>query len=142
MSVEERENVLPENVSLVRQFGTSPRYLLANDNEYDYRILSYIVNPDRIPRSLKPILYAGVRHRVINNGDDFWEALYDELLHLLVSINGLGQINQIKGELAMKGMSVPTELPPERPGLLDRVTQSEKYREYQEYKERQELGLE
>lgn len=126
--------------TMVPQLGTSPR-LMAN-GEWDMRLLSYIVAPEKIPSSFKPVLFALVRRDVVDRKVSFWDALADNYLMLVNSIDGRGRNDQIRAENALKGLPVHIERAPEKPNILDRVLDQDKVREYNEYKDRQELGLE
>jgi len=126
--------------TMVPQLGTNPKIMA--QNEWDMRILSYIVPPEKIPSSFKPVLYALTRRDVVIKKKRFWDAITDNYLHLIDSIDGRGQNNIIRGENAMKGIPVHIETPPEKPGALDRLFDKDKVREYERYQERKELGLE
>ena len=126
--------------TMVPQLGTNPQIMAKN--EWDTRLLSYIVNPEKIPSSFKPVLYALTRRDVVIHRKRFWEALTDNYLVLVNSIDGRGQNNIIRGENAMKGIPVHIETPPEKPGMLDRIMDKDKVRDYERYQERKELGIE
>jgi len=126
--------------TMVPQLGTKPSIMALG--EWDTRLLSYIVNPEKMPSSLKPVLYALTRRDVVTHKKRFWDALTDNYLVLVNSIDGRGQNNIIRGENAMKGIPVQIETPPEKPSRLDRILGAEKVREYERYQERKELGLE
>ena len=126
--------------TMVPQLGTNPQIMARS--EWDTRLLSYIVNPEKIPSSFKPVLYALTRRDVVINRKRFWEAITDNYLVLVNSIEGRGQNNIIRGENAMKGLPVHIEAPPEKPSRLDRIFDAEKVREYERYRERKELGIE
>jgi len=132
--------VKPAITTMVPQLGTSPR-IMANA-EWDMRLLSNIMSPEKIPPSFKPVLYALVRRDVVLRKKRFWDSLADNYLMLVNSIDGRGRNDQIRAENALKGLSVPIEPPPEKPSILDRVMDSDKVREYERYQERKELGLE
>ena len=136
------ETVTQENsmVSMIPQLGTSPK--IQDQQEWDMRLLSYIVSPEKIPESFKPILYALVRRDVVLRKKRFWDSLADNYLVLVNSIDGRGRNDQIRGENALKGLSVPIEAPPEKPGILDRIMDRDNVREYELWKERREAGLE
>ena len=137
---EYEEEIEGQLSTMVPQLGTSPKIMAKN--EWDTRLLSYIVNPEKIPSSFKPILYVLVRRDVVLHKKRFWDALADNYLVLVNSIDGRGQNNIIRGENAMKGIPVNIETPPEKPSRLDRIFDAEKVREYERYKERKDLGLE
>lgn len=126
--------------TMVPQLGTNPKIMAKN--EWDTRLLSYIVPPEKIPSSFKPILYVLVRRDVVLHKKRFWDALADNYLVLINSIEGRGQNNIIRGENAMKGIPVQIETPPEKPSRLDRIFDANKVREYERYQERKELGIE
>jgi len=126
--------------TMVPQLGTNPKIMAKN--EWDIRLLSYIVPPEKIPSSFKPVLYALTRRDVVQHKKRFWEAITDNYLVLINSIDGRGQNNIIRGENAMKGIPVNIETPPEKPSRLDRIFDAEKVREYERYQERKELGIE
>ena len=137
----EHETRTKEQVTtMVPQLGTSPR-MMAN-GEWDMRLLSYIVSPEKMPKSFKPILYALVRDDVVSRRKRFWDSLSDNYLMLVNSIDGRGRNDQIKAENALKGLPVHIAPPPEKPGVLDRVLDQDKVQAYNEWKDRQELGLE
>lgn len=123
--------------TMVPQLGTSPKIIA--QGEWDMRILSYIVSPEKIPESFKPVLYTLTRRDVVEKGKRFWPSLADNYLTLLNSIDGRGRTDQLKAEQAMKGMPVNTDPAPQRPGFFDRLQQNERYREFEEWKERQEI---
>jgi len=125
---------------MAQQLGSNPR-VIANGS-WDMRLLSDIRSSDRLPDQLKPMLYAGVRSRVVDNGESFWSAYYDEYLHLLNSIDGGGKDYILRAENARNGIPVQITPPPERPSLADRLLDREKVQEYERWKERRELGLE
>ena len=127
-------------ISMVPQLGTSPT--IQDQQEWDMRLLSYIVSPEKIPSSFKPVLYALVRRDVVLRKKRFWESLVDNYLVLVNSIDGRGRNDQIRAENALKGLSVPIETPPEKPNILDRLMDADKVRKYEEWAERKELGLE
>lgn len=126
--------------SLVAQLGSAPKKM-AND-EWDIRLLSYIIDPENIPSSYRSILYALVRRDVVIHKKRFWDALADNHLVLLNSIKGRGRNDQIRAEGAIKGILPPMEAPAEQPTLRDRLLNTERMKEYREYQERKELGLE
>lgn len=126
--------------TMVPQLGTSPR-IMAN-GEWDMRLLSYIVAPEKIPSSFKPILYALVRDDVVSRRKRFWASLADNYLMLVNSIDGRGRNDQIKGENALKGLPVHIESPPPKPSWSDHIADRDKVREYKEWEDRRELGLE
>ena len=136
MSDSRRENE-GQITTMVPQLGTSPNKMA--QGEWDMRLLSYIVSPEKIPESFKPVLYILTRRDVVDNGKRFWPALADNYLNLLNSIDGRGRNDQIKAEQAMKGMPVNTDPAPQAPGVLDRIRQNDKYREFENWKERQEI---
>ena len=110
--------------------------------EWDMRLLSNIMPPEKILSSFKPVLYALVRRDVVLRKKRFWDSLADNYLMLVNSIEGRGRNDQIRAENALKGLSVPIEAPPEKPGILDRLMDADKVRKYEEWAERKELGLE
>ncbi len=124
-------------VTMVPQLGTSPNILAKG--EWDMRLLSYIVSPEKKPESFKPILYTLTRRDVVDNKKRFWPALTENYLILLNSIDGRGRADQLKGEQAMKGMPVNTDPAPQPPGFFDKLQQNDRYREFEEWKERQEI---
>ena len=132
--------VKPAVSTMVPQLGTSPR-IMANA-EWDMRLLSYIVSPEKMPSSFKSILYFLVVRDIVERDKSYLDALVDNYLILVNSIDGRGRNDQIRAENALKGLSVPIETPPEKPGILDRIMDGDKVREYERYKERKELGLE
>jgi len=124
--------------TMVPQLGTSPR--IQANAEWDMRLLSYIVAPEKIPSSLRPVLYALVRRDVVINKKRFWDALADDYLVVVNSIDGRGRNDQIRAENALKGIPVQVHEAPEKPGILDRVFDRQKVEEYQRYQELKELG--
>lgn len=132
--------VKPSVSTMVPQLGTSPR-IMANA-EWDMRLLSYIVAPEKMPSSFKSVLYFLVVRDIVENDKSYLDALVDNYLVLVNSIDGRGRNDQIRAENALKGLSVPIETPPEKPGFLDRWMDADKVREYERWKERKELGLE
>lgn len=137
---EEETRIKPPVSTMVPQLGSSPR-IMANA-EWDMRLLSYIVTPEKMPSSFKSVLYFLVVRDIVEGGKSYLDSLVDNYLVLVNSIDGRGRNDQIRGENALKGLSVPIELPPEKPGVLDRLMDSEKVQEYERWKERKELGLE
>ena len=135
----EREETTGQVVTMVPQLGTDPTVMASG--HWDMRLLSYIVNPDKIPTSFRPVLYTLVRRDVVINKKRFWDALADNYLVLVNSIEGRGRNDQIRAENALKGLSVPIEQAPTAPSLLQRLTGADEVREYENYKERQEAGL-
>jgi len=123
--------------TMVPQLGSSPN--IQATGEWDMRLLSYIVSPEKIPESFKPVLYMLTRRDVVSGGKRFWDALSDNYLTLLNSIDGRGRADQLKAEQAMKGMPVNTDPAPTSPNLFDRIQQNEKYREFEDWQERQEV---
>ncbi len=136
----EREETTGQVVTMVPQLGTDPTVMASG--HWDMRLLSYIVNPDKIPTSFRPILYTLVRRDVVIKKKRFWDALADNYLVLVNSIEGRGRNDQIKAENALKGLSVPIEQAPPSPSLLQKLTGADEVREYENYKERQAAGLE
>jgi len=67
--------------------------------------------------------------------------LVDNYLMLVNSINGQGRNDQIRAENALKGIPVQIEMPPEKPSALDRIFDRDKVREFEAWKDRQELGI-
>jgi len=132
---ERREN----NISPTSQLGTNPT-ILAN-NEYDMRLLSYIPSSEKIHKGFRPLLFFLVQRDVVNNKKDYLDALIDNYLTLINSLDGRGQNNQVRAENAQKGLSVPIEQAPTTPSLLQRLTGADEVREYENYKERKEAGL-
>jgi len=132
--------VKPAVSTMVPQLGTSPR-IMANA-EWDMRLLSYIVSPEKMPSSFKSILYFLVVRDIVERDKSYLDALVDNYLILVNSIDGRGRNDQIRAENALKGLSVPIETPPEKPNILDRLMDGDKVREYEQWKERKELGLE
>lgn len=124
----------------VWQLGSSPKII--GQGKIDMRLLSFIVPPEKMPRSFKPILYALVRDDVVSRRKRFWASLADNYLVLVNSIEGRGQNNVIRAENALKGLPVQIEVQPERPSVLDRVFDQEKVKAYKDWEDRQELGLE
>jgi len=135
----EREETTGQVVTMVPQLGTDPTVMASG--HWDMRLLSYIVNPDKIPTSFRPVLYTLVRRDVVINKKRFWDALADNYLVLVNSIEGRGRNDQIRAENALKGLSVPIEQAPTAPSLLQRLTGADEVREYENYKDRQEAGL-
>lgn len=133
------DEIEEHTVTLVPQLGSSPKKM-AND-EWDMRLLSYIIEPEKIPSSYRSILYALVRRDVVINKKRFWPALADNHLVLLNSIQGRGRNDQIRAEGAIKGILPPMEAPVEQPSLRDRLFNPDKVRDYREYQDRKELGL-
>ena len=139
MAEREETRIKQQITTMVPQLGSSSR-MMAN-GEWDMRLLSYIVNPDKIPTSFRPILYTLTRRDVVINKKRFWDALADNYLVLVNSIEGRGRNDQLKAENALQGLSVPIEQAPTTPSLLQRLTGADEVREYENYKERKEAGL-
>ena len=139
MSDHERRSKAPIS-TMVPQLGSSPK-MMAKGN-WDMRLLSYITSPENIPPSFKPLLYALVRRDVVENDISFWDSLTENYLVLINSIEGRGRNDQLKAENALKGIPIQIERPPEKPNILDRLTDNEKVHDYERWKEREALGLE
>ncbi len=127
----------PIITSLAPQLGTAPKKL--GRGEIDYRLLSYIVSPEKIPESFKPVLYMLTRRDVVTGKKRFWDALSDNYLTLLNSIDGRGIANILKAESVMKGMQVNTDPVPQEPGFFDKLQQNEKYQKFKDWEERKEI---
>lgn len=125
--------------SVVHQLGTNPK--IAARSEWDTRKLSYLVPPEKMPSSLRPLLYALCRRDVVIHRKRFWESITDNYLELVNSIEGRGQNNIIRAENALKGIPVNIENPPPTPGVLDKLFNKEKVAEFERYQERKEMGL-
>jgi len=136
----EREETTGQVVTMVPQLGTDPTVMASG--QWDMRLLSYIVNPDKIPTSFRPVLYTLVRRDVVIGKKRFWDSLAENYLVLVNSIEGRGRNDQIRAENALKGLSVPIEQAPAAPSLLQRLTGADEVREYENYKDRQAAGLE
>ena len=96
----ERGETTGQVVTMVPQLGTDPTVMASG--HWDMRLLSYIVNPDKIPTSFRPVLYTLVRRDVVINKKRFWDALADNYLVLVNSIEGRGRNDQIRAENALK----------------------------------------
>jgi len=105
------------------------------------RLLSNIMSPEKIPSSFKSVLYFLIVRDIVENDKSYLTALVDNYLMLVNSINGQGRNDQIRAENALKGLSVPIENPPEKPSALDRIFDRDKVREFEAWKDRQELGI-
>ncbi len=139
MSKEQKKDETPQ-ASMVPQLGSAPKTLARG--EFDERKLSYLVPPEKMPTSFKPIHYALTRRDVVIYKKRLWDAVCDNYLTLVDSIEGRGQNNIIRAENAMKGISVPLQEAPEKPGILKRIFDKEAVEDYERYKERKDLGLE
>jgi len=126
--------------TMVPQLGSSPRMMARG--EWDMRLLSNIMSPEKMPSSFKSVLYFLVVRDIVENDKSYLDALVDNYLILVNSIDGRGRNDQIRAENALKGIPVQIERIPEKPNFLDRITDSEKAQDYERWKERQELGLE
>jgi len=126
--------------TMVPQLGSSPRMMAKG--EWDMRLLSNIMSPEKMPSSFKSVLYFLVVRDIVENDKSYLDALVDNYLILVNSIDGRGRNDQLKAENALKGLSVPTEQAPPAPSLLQRLTGADEVREYENYKARQEAGLE
>lgn len=140
MSSRYEKRVIENNAPLTRNLGPDP--LLDMRNKQDKVKFTNFVSSDKLPDWFDSMIYALTREDVVVNRKRFWKALNENTLGLLNAINGRGQDYAIKGTLAEQGQYVDVTPPPEKPGVLDRVMQTEKYREFEEYKERQNIGLE
>lgn len=126
--------------TMVPQLGSSPRMMAKG--EWDMRLLSNIMSPEKMPSSFKSVLYFLVVRDIVENGKSYLDALVDNYLILVNSIDGRGRNDQIKAENALKGLSVPIETPPEKPSMMDRIIDQDKVREYQAWQDRKDSGLE
>jgi len=140
LSEDDREFITPESVSMVTQLGTAPRK--AANLDFDMRLLSIIESSDKVPDTFHPRFYARVRYRVTVKKERFWFVVQDEMLHLPISINGRGRADILRAENAKHGIPVQPETVPDKPNILDRLTDNEKVHDYERWKERQEMGLE
>ena len=137
MSENDREDQI---TSMVPQLGTSPNMMAGN--QWDMRILSYIVAPEKIPSSFKPVLYAATRRDVVIRKKRFWDSMLDNYLHLVISVDGRGRNDQIRAENALKGIPVQIHTPPEKPGILERLFDKDSVDRFERWKEKEELGVE
>ena len=140
MSYEEESESEDTITTMVPQLGTSPRMQAGGD--WDMRLLSYIVAPEKVPSSYRHKLYYLLRRDVVVHRKRLWDALAENDLTLPISIEGRGRNDQIRAENALKGLQVPVQEPPERPSILDRLMDRDKVAEYEQWKTRKELGLE
>ena len=140
MSSQYESQIKTQPSSGVWQLGSNPKIIA--QGKIDMRLLSYIIPPDKMPRSFKPILYALVRDDVVSRRKRFWASLADNYLVLVNSIGGRGQNNIIRAENALKGLPVHVEAPPDTPSSLDRLFDRDKVKAFERYQEMQELGLE
>jgi len=131
--------IKPAITTMVPQLGSDSRRMA--NGEWDEVKLTYLVGSEQLPNQFKPMLYRLVRRDVVENGKSFDDALCDNMLRLLDAINGRGQNNIIRGENALKGLPVNIEAPPAKPNVLDRLMDRDKVREYEAWKDRQELGI-
>lgn len=135
MSEYPEQDVEEEGASLSEQLGTSG--LILGKGRIDMRILTILTKRKNLPDTMKSTLYMLIKNDVVNNGKTFSEAANDNLLHLLVSVEGKGRRQLIQAEQVRKGGSVSFESEFERPGWLARNTWNRNWEE----KERERLGL-
>ena len=126
--------------SLVDQLGSDP--LLVAQGKLDQVMLSYLVGSDKIPNQFKPALFFLVQNDVVNKEKSYEESVVNNYFKLLNAIGGRHQEILIKAENSKQGIPVHIEPAPEKPGILDRIMDSDKVRDYERWKERKDLGLE
>lgn len=129
-----------QSTSVASELASSSKFTAAG--KVDEVKLTYLVPSDMLPDQLKPMLYSLVREDVTIHKKRFRTSLNDHMLRLLDAIKGRGQNNLIRVEQAMKGIPTQPETPPDKPNLADKLLGSEKVRDYEQWKERKELGLE
>ena len=138
MSDQERISKSPIS-TMVPQLGTHPKNM---GKGWDMRLLSNIMSPEKMPSSFKSVLYFLVVRDIVENDKSYLDALVDNYLILVNSIDGRGRNDQIKAENALRGLSVPIESPPEKPSMMDRIIDRDKVREYESWRDRKEIGIE
>ena len=126
--------------TMVPQLGSSPRMMAKG--EWDMRLLSNIMSPEKMPSSFKSVLYFLVVRDIVENDKSYLDALVDNYLILVNSIDGRGRNDQIRAENALKGLSVPIEQAPDRPSWSDHILDREKVREFNEYQTNKQMGFE
>lgn len=134
------EEVESSRSSLVDQLATNPKLLARG--EIDELKLGYLTSSENIPDQAKPLFILCVLHGIIYEKLSFTASIMKYYPKVMDSINGRNQDITIKAELAKMGGSVSVEAPPQKPSWSDHIVNREKVRQYNEYLERQELGLE
>ena len=137
MSEEYKEENLPEETGgqLIPQLGTSSRKL--GDGTIDMRLLTVIMDPEEVPTSLRPLLYALTRDDVTRRRIPFWQALTDNALHLFVGVGGRGRRDLIRGEQVSRGQPVNVESEIREPGFIQKYITNRNW----EQEERNRLGV-
>jgi len=106
--------------ALAPQLGTSRRILQKSD--VDMRILS-VFEKDIIGM----LLYAKIKAKK----SKVWDLLYDEILHLFVSVGGRGRRDIIRMEIASRGGGANVESEIQKPGWLRRNVTDRGWRDKQ-----------
>ena len=135
MSEYPEQDLEEEGASLSEQLGTSG--VILGKGRIDMRILTILTSRKKLPDTMKSTLFMLIKNDVVNNGKTFSEAANDNLLHLLVSVEGKGRRQLIQAEQVRKGGSVSFESELERPGYFARNLWNRNWEE----KERERLGL-
>jgi len=136
MSEYPEQELEEEGVSLSEQLGSSGTIL--GKGRIDMRILTDLRNRNKLPNTLKPLLYGLIYNDVVNEDKDFWESAADNLMHLYVAVDGKGRRQLIQAEQVRKGGSVSFEGEIERPNWLARNVYNRNWEE----KEKEKLGIE
>ena len=135
MSEYPEQDLEEEGASLSEQLGTSG--IILGKGRIDMRILTILTSRKKLPDTMKSTLFMLIKNDVVNNGKTFSEAANDNLLHLLVSVEGKGRRQLIQAEQVRKGGSVSFESELERPNWLARNLWNRNWEE----RERDRLGL-
>jgi len=106
--------------ALAPQLGSSRKVL--QKQEVDMRILS-VIEKDLIGM----LLYAKIKAKK----SKVWELLYDDILHLFVSVGGRGRRDIIRMEIASRGGGADVESEIQKPGWLRRNVTDRAWREKQ-----------
>lgn len=136
MSEYPEQDIDEEGASLAEQLGSSGRIL--GKGRIDMRILTILKNRDKLPNTLKPLLYWLIYDDIVNNDRDFSESAPDNLMHLYNSVDGTGRRQLIQAEQVRKGGSVSFREDIEKPGWLARNL----WRRGWEEQEKERLGIE
>lgn len=135
MSEYPEQDVEEEGASLAEQLGSSGRIL--GKGRIDMRILTILKNRNKLPNTLKPLLYWLIYDDIVNNNRDFSESAPDNLMHLYNSVDGTGRRQLIQAEQVRKGGSISFKSEMEDPGFWAKNIWNRNWEE----KERERLGL-
>jgi len=137
---EYREEDVEEDAGspMLSQLATSPRMLAKAD--IDMRKLTVLRGPEAVPTSVRHLLYFMGRNDVTIRKIPVYVSLVDNLLNILVGVNGRGRQDVIRAVQVQQGqaVSLEAEIQSRRPGFVGQYITNRNWEE----EERKKLGVE